>query len=375
MKKILFEFILFSLITGSCAASGLKQLTSSKVNTANVPLTSSFTRTPSFSSKSSVIRRFAIGSCNKEGESQAFWNTVLADKPSLFVFMGDNVYADAIIPSQIKNSYLTLGNNSYYRNFSSKVPVIATWDDHDYGFNDIGRGYILKNASQKIFLDFFREPENSPRRTTPGIYTSYIGGPIGKRVQIILLDTRFFRSDLVLLPREERVWGKYKPNPDKNAVFLGEEQWKWLEYQLSIPANLRFIVSSVQVLSQSHGHEAWDKFPFERARLFNLINKTRARGVIFLSGDRHFARFYKSISPITGIKMYEFTSSLINRTQRPHDKEDNDPFAASGKPVFLANYGLVDINWENRFVILRIRHSFKRGTIKELKIPFSEIGI
>ena len=29
-------------------------------------------------------------------------------------------------------------NDSAYINFTKKVPIIGTWDDHDYGLNDGG---------------------------------------------------------------------------------------------------------------------------------------------------------------------------------------------------------------------------------------------
>ena len=73
-------------------------------------------------------------------------------------------------------------------------PILATWDDHDLGANDAGGDYPKKDESQKIFLDFFGDPADSPRRHRPGVYDAKVFGPEGKRVQVILLDTRYFRS-------------------------------------------------------------------------------------------------------------------------------------------------------------------------------------
>ena len=39
---------------------------------------------------------------------------------------------------------------------------------------------------------------------------------------------------------------------------LGAAQWAWLRAQLLQPAELRLIVSSVQVLAEGHGWEGWD---------------------------------------------------------------------------------------------------------------------
>lgn len=36
--------------------------------------------------------------------------------------------------------------------------VIGVWDDHDYGINDGGKDFFLKNITRDIFLDFIKEP-------------------------------------------------------------------------------------------------------------------------------------------------------------------------------------------------------------------------
>ena len=56
-----------------------------------------------------------------------------------------------------------------------------------------------------------------------------------------------------------------------------------------MPAEVRLLVSSIQVVAEDHGFEKWMNFPHERERLFNLIRETGAEGVIILSGDRHLA--------------------------------------------------------------------------------------
>lgn len=57
-----------------------------------------------------------------------------------------------------------------------------------------GRNTPKKKESQQLFLDFFEVPKDSPRRLQEGVFHSEIIGKPGQRVQIILLDTRYFRS-------------------------------------------------------------------------------------------------------------------------------------------------------------------------------------
>jgi len=125
--------------------------------------------------------------------------------------------------------------------FRQKVPIMATWDNHDYGKYDGGAEFPLKEVSQQIFLDFFGEPIDSNRRKTQGIYDATIIGPQGRRVQIILLDNRYFKSPYIRDTRskEERSaaglsgsMGNYLPNTNPDATLLGMAQWHWLEEQL-----------------------------------------------------------------------------------------------------------------------------------------------
>ena len=87
----------------------------------------------------------------------------------------------------LKRKWEMLGSQAGYQKLKKTCPILATWDDHDYGANDAGSEYPLKAESQKIFLDFFDEPVDSERYKTPGVYDAKIIGPPGKQVQIICL--------------------------------------------------------------------------------------------------------------------------------------------------------------------------------------------
>ncbi|MFX9912103.1 hypothetical protein ABTP43_20035, partial [Acinetobacter baumannii] len=86
------------------------------------------------------------------------------------------------------------------RALRAQVPVVATWDDHDYGEDDAGGEYPMKEQSRRIFLDFWGEPVDSLRRERDGVYTSYTFGPEGRRVQLILLDLRYNRAPIATSP-------------------------------------------------------------------------------------------------------------------------------------------------------------------------------
>ena len=109
---------------------------------------------------------------------------------------------------------------------------------------------------------------------------------------------------------------RYVPNKDPEASMLGEQQWRWLEAQLREPAEVRLLNSSVQVVAGEKGAESWGNFPHERRRLYDLIGKTRASGVIIVSGDVHFAEIWRTDDG--PYPLYDFTSSPLARS--PHGR-------------------------------------------------------
>jgi alkaline phosphatase D len=212
-------------------------------------------------------------------------------------------------------------------------------------------------------LDFFRVPADSPRRTQEGVYHCETFGPPGKRVQVILLDTRYFRSRLV--------GGKpYAANNDPAATILGPAQWRWFEEQLRQPADLRLVVSSIQVVSQDHGGEKWMNIPHERRRLYELIRDTKANGVIFLSGDRHFADLSVMDGGV-GYPLFDLTSSGLTQAARAWRPLLPNTQRVAGMS-FGTNFGLIAIDWAKPDPIASLQIHDEAGDVRiNQKLPLS----
>lgn len=293
------------------------------------------------------VSKIAFGSCGHQNRSLSIFNTIVSHKPDLFVFLGDNVYGDTKNMDTLKAIYAKLGNKPSYQNLKKNVPIIATWDDHDYGQNDAGRHYPMKEQSKKVFLDFFEEPAKSPRRTHAGIYQAYAYTNAGKTVQVLLLDVRTFRDNLKPYGGEKKgdedffYRLQYAPYTSSDSTLLGEEQWKWLEQELRKPADVRIIASGSQFGITYNGYESWANFPHEQQRLLNLIKTTRANGVLVISGDVH----YGEISRLTTegqYPIYDVTSSGLSSSWE---------FATPNKnrvegPIMENHFGLITINWQ-----------------------------
>ena len=301
-----------------------------------------------------TIQRIAFGSCSAQYLAQPIWGTVIAKEPDVFLHIGDSIYADfdgrrgrAPTAQTMIADYRRFAAKPAFRRLRQRIPVMATWDDHDFGKNDGGAEYEFKESSRQIFLDFHAEPADSVRRQTPGVYDVRIFGPPGRRVQVLLLDTRYFRDPLLrdlrsdLQKRALNIVGKYIPNPDPEATLLGADQWAWLERQLLKPAELRLLISSTQVVAGEKGTESWGNFPLERKRLYDLIGRTGANGLIILSGDVHMAEVSRTDDG--PYPLYDFSASNLAQTK----SDEVDMINSYRRAVFNElNFGLVEIDWD-----------------------------
>jgi len=251
-----------------------------------------------FTSASENNLTIALGSCAEQNKTQSVWNAISKKNPDLFIFMGDNVYIDSSNPEDMSTAYSMLSNNANFSKFRKSTPVIGTWDDHDYGITDGGKNFIGKVDAKKAFIEFFDYPElKQVDGVDRGIYHTKELSINGKRVQIILLDTRWFRDDIQksFLNRKQREKlniGPYQPVWDKNKTMLGEKQWSWLKSELRKPYDFRVIVSSIQVLPEYTGWESWANLPYERTRLLDLVHDF-TDNTMFVSGDVHRAEMSK----------------------------------------------------------------------------------
>jgi alkaline phosphatase D len=219
---------------------------------------------------SKPLENILFGSCLDTHEHPMLDRTLTLPR-DLFIFMGDNIYADQGGIPMMQEKYALLKNSRFFRGLKNK-PILATWDDHDFGLNDGGSEYAQKKEAQAEFWNWLDEPVRSPRRQQEGVYHAQSFGPSGKRVQVILLDTRYFRSALKKVPKDKAMLGGTSvPTDDESTTILGAAQWAWLEKALQVPAELRIVVSSVQFAPEAHGGECWANFPHEQKRLLSLL--------------------------------------------------------------------------------------------------------
>ncbi len=275
------------------------------------------------------ITRIAFGSCNRSDLPQPLWSEIVANKPDLWIWAGDIVYGDTLDMSVMAAKYRQQSDNPDYQQLLASTPVVGTWDDHDFGANDGDSSYPMKASSQQLLLDFLGVSADDPRRGQEGVYASHVLGSPPRQVKVILLDVRYHREP---------------PGPD--AGILGERQWQWLTQELNgSTAQLNLIVSGTQVLPADHQWERWAAYPAERQRLIDLVRSSRQPGVVFLSGDRHFAELTRN-QPEDFYPLYELTASGLTHYWEQMPDELNR--ARVGRFYKGLNFGLIEILWDAR---------------------------
>jgi len=290
---------------------------------------------PSVNIKPSHIYSIGFGSCLTQEKPMPIFNAIKSENYDLFLMLGDNVYGDTDSNDliELRDAYEKQREN--FDRLNLNFPFEAIWDDHDYGKNDGGEEYIYKEEAEQIFLDFWNIPQDDIRRNRPGLYFEKTQEIDGISIQMIFLDTRFFRD--ALLPTDEKgAPGKerYVPQTDTSLTMLGEDQWTWLQEQLDKEVDHKIIVTSIQFLAMGHGWEAWKTLPHERQRLIDLVDQSSSE-VLFISGDRHRGGLYQ-FSTQSGKVISEMTSSSLNLAFA-NDEEDGP--LRSGPTFVQENYG------------------------------------
>lgn len=295
---------------------------------------------------------FVFASCNDQDRPQPLWRPIIEDKPALFIWGGDNVYADTRDMKKMKSDYDKVWANAEYQELATSTKIIGTWDDHDYGLNDAGLEWEKKVEAKEQLLDFLHVNATDVRRTRDGVYYSEVISVPEGSVKFILLDTRWFRTGLKKSNIEGR---RYDPwTKEEGGSVLGAAQWEWLEKELEEDDHdFTFIVSSIQFLSNKHGWEKWANHPAEVDKMYELIKKAKAPNIIILSGDRHLAEYSAAEVDGLGYPLIDFTASGMTHTF-PENPWDENPYRVMEGTKGL-NYGLIKVDFDSNKVSFQVK--------------------
>ncbi|MBX2891347.1 MAG: alkaline phosphatase family protein [Saprospiraceae bacterium] len=259
------------------------------------------------------------------GSNFQIYTSILQQNPDVMLWLGDNVYyrePDWFTRTGMVHRY------THDRSIPELQPLLAStahyaiWDDHDFGPNDSDGTFVHKDMAWEVFRDFWGNPTfgvNGQKGCTT--YFQYMD------VDFFLLDNRYFRT-----PNECRTC------PER--TLLGKEQLNWFLGALAqSQAPFKIVAIGGQLLTTSVKHEtAANLFPAERDTILNFIERENIKGVVFLTGDKHFTEL-SAMKNGAGNWVYDLTTSPLTSGTNPNAEENK--WHVEGTRVSTHNFSML----------------------------------
>lgn len=301
------------------------------------------------------------------GGDSTIFNTMANTKASFNLWLGDNWYtreADYATAWGLRYRAHRDMSLQVLQKFMASMPQYATWDDHDYGPDDQGKSFILKDESRKIFMDYWCNP--SYGEDGKGIYTEVSYGD----ADIFLTDDRYFRS-------EDGVLDSINGQPNKEKTFFGRKQMEWLKNSLVYSrATFRIIAIGSQVINPlaPQNVECMRRYSSEFNELVDFITAQKITGVIFVSGDRHHSEVIK-LPRTNSYTLYDVTTSpFTSGVSKVQGAEISNPFRVTGTLVQEQNFANVSISGAKDQRVLKITFiGLKGAPLAEWKVSEQDL--
>lgn len=241
------------------------------------------------------------------------WRRFDAQNPEAVLFLGDNVYADRTSfinknpadEKQLWDRYV-LTRNRVKLYFQRKLrPVLATWDDHDFGADNAYRDFPAAEASKFTFDAFFAQ---SPR-------PSLVGGPgIARRwsafgADFVFMDGRSFRDNVTLA----------------GAKIFGTEQERWL-LDGAVAGRPTWLLNGSLFFGAYQTVENFEgSYRKDFTNFLGALSSSPAM-YCFASGDVHFSEVMDVEAARIGYPTFELVASSMHSYSFPgHENRYSNP--------------------------------------------------
>jgi alkaline phosphatase D len=279
--------------------------------------------------------------CRDAAEGFPIMETIRAQRPDVFVGLGDMIYADnACNPvglygnAQVPGGFGAATNLAEFwehwrynradeasKRLLASTSYVGVWDDHEV-VNDFGPlndtrsappytpGVHMLPIGLEAFLDYtpIAIASNTPKR----LYRSLRWG---KNLELFVLDTRQYRD----------ANGAFD-SADRPKTMLGREQLTWLKESLAASnAKWKVIVSSVPMsiptgFPASGGRDGWanfDQMTGYEQELLDILRFTEQSGIrntFWITTDVHFAEAfrYRPIPANLGFVVHELATGPLS---------------------------------------------------------------
>lgn len=314
---------------------------------------------------------FLIGSCNYHndppydrpgapyGTDASIFAAMAKSGAGFLVWLGDNLY---LRESDWTSRYGIFERFSKDRANPALIPLLgamhhyATWDDHEFGPNDSGRSYELKDVTFDAMQLYFPS-QSAGEVDNKGIYSRFKQGD----AEFFILDGRYWRDNAYLDPAIL---------PGKSI--LGERQRAWflnalMDSKRDPNVAVRFVAVGSQFLNPFPLFENFSRYPEDRDRILAFIDQAEIPNVVFLTGDRHYAELMRLELPGGGV-VYDFTSSSLTAgtNRRPTEEgerweEFSNPLRVPGTLYNQHNFGSLRINGPRKERVLTLALKNREG--------------
>ncbi|HEX8751433.1 MAG TPA: alkaline phosphatase D family protein [Nitrospira sp.] len=238
--------------------------------------------------------------CRQGAGGYPIFDSIRAQQPDFFIFLGDTIYSDDVCPSPPNEPGATFkatalpeyrARHRYQRGaaalqrFLQAIPVYVIWDDHEVKNNFAGPFENQMPAGRQALREYWpiATDASDPHRLYRTIR-------YGADLELYLLDTRQYRSK----------------NADQDGpakTMLGAQQLRWLLDGLrASTATWKVLVSSVPLSvpkggsMTGSGYDGWaggsngTGFEWERQLIVDAIMGEKLKNLVFLGGDVHFVQ-------------------------------------------------------------------------------------
>jgi alkaline phosphatase D len=271
--------------------------------------------------------RMAICSCMDETRHEPqIWREIVQQQPDLILFIGDCVYVDggAVVAGETYPQRLWrrfAESRGVLEIYYSKrlIPIIAVWDDHDFGVNDGWSNFPYVAESQKNFRSFFAQEANSILEQGPGVSSAI---RIASHL-ILLMDDRTYRLE---------------PGSKNRYAHWGSEQEEWALSAIENHKGPVWIMNGSQIFPAMIWKESMSgHHPVQFIEFMKMLAKTKKK-VIFASGDVHFSEISQIENALLGYRTFEVTSSAVHSRHMPGFPEvvpNKRRLMATGRPNYV----------------------------------------
>lgn len=267
------------------------------------------------------------------GDSSIFYT--MAKEPSAFMlWLGDNWYYREVDYGSLWGLWNRASKcraSTEMQSFWKSTSHLAIWDDHDFGPNNAGVGYVFKDEATQVFNAYWCNP---PCPDHQGVYTKYSYHDI----DIFMMDDRTFRWS-------DEMHDSINGTPNVQKRMWGQQQLDWLKNELAnSKASFKIIANGSNVLNNYNKHDCLVHYPVEYHELLDFLSSERINGVLFMTGDRHHSEVIRK-KLNEGYYTYDITnSSLTSGIYRLNDIEKSNPDLLLPMLVEQNNYTRVSIS-------------------------------